>query len=177
MEHSHFHASLLLESLNRSIMDGTLAPAIFKPEKVISGLNIAGARVPLDGVPLDGTLAPAIFKPEKVISGLNIAGARVPSITTNSSMPILLKLYRCSGHGLNLRIWVGFYPQVILSLFNKLNVAIIHALLLSKSSNNSMPILLELYRRSGHGQKMCMLFGYNAQIIFVTFVHKLILSN
>ena len=33
-----------------------------------------------------------------------------------------------------------------------------------------MPILLNIYRSFGHGLKICMCFGYNPQIIFVTFL-------
>ena len=36
-----------------------------------------------------------------------------------------------------------------------------------------MPIVLILYRCFSHGLKMCICFGYNPQIIFVTFSHKL----
>ena len=36
-----------------------------------------------------------------------------------------------------------------------------------------MPIPLKLYRSLVHGLKMCILFGYNPQIIFVTFFTKL----
>ena len=32
---------------------------------------------------------------------------------------------------------------------------------------------MRLYRCLGHGLKMCILFGYHAQIIFVTFFHKI----
>ena len=35
-----------------------------------------------------------------------------------------------------------------------------------------MPISLKIYRYLGHGLKMCILFGYNPQIILCHFFHK-----
>ena len=41
------------------------------------------------------------------------------------------------------------------------------------SSYSFIPILLELHRWFGNGLKICMWFGYNHQIIFRHFFHKL----
>ena len=41
------------------------------------------------------------------------------------------------------------------------------------SSYSLIPILLKLYRCCDHALKICILFGYNPQIIFCHFFHNL----
>ena len=50
-----------------------------------------------------------------------------------SFIRILLKLYRCFGHGLKICMWFGYNPQIIfLLLFHKLNLAIFLAFSITK---------------------------------------------
>ena len=47
-------------------------------------------------------------------------------------MPILSKLYRCFCHGLKIRMWFGYYPEIsFCRFFRNLNLVFFQALLLS----------------------------------------------
>ena len=86
-------------------------------------------------------------------------------------MLIPLKLYRCLGHGLKMCILFGYNPQII----HKMKLVIFPVLAkgnryyryfcVCNSSYTFITIPLKLYRHLGHGLKMCILFGYNPQII------------
>ena len=78
-------------------------------------------------------------------------------------------------------VWIsfGYNPQIFFSLFAQ--VELIHFTTKVKgvkvfcgcnSSNSYMSIPLKLYRVLCHGLKVRISFGYNTQIIFVTYVHK-----
>ena len=92
---------------------------------------------------------------------------------------ILLKLYRCCDHALNICILFGYNPQInFCHFFHNLNLAIFLGILIMKVNGQWVPcvrnssyslilILLKLYRCYNHALKICILFGYNTQIIFV----------
>ena len=97
---------------------------------------------------------------------------------------IHLKLYRCLVHGLKMCILFEYNPQIIFChFFHKLNLALFtgrvngfKVFCVGNSTYSFMPIHLKLYRCVVHGLKMCILFGYNLQIIFCYFFHKLNLA-
>ena len=105
-----------------------------------------------------------------------------------SFIPILMKLQRCFGHGMKICMWFGYNPQIILSLFCKLNLVIFQALYITKwidrghlvGGHNTLysyiPILLKLHWCFGHGLKICMWLRYTPQIIFCYFSCKLNLA-
>ena len=86
----------------------------------------------------------------------------------------LSKISRCLGHGLKMCILFRYNPQVILATFFVIYTTKVNRYYVSSVGNYSysfMPIPLTLYRCVGHGLKMCILFGYNPQIFFVTFLN------
>ena len=98
-----------------------------------------------------------------------------------SYMPILLKLYRCFCHGLEMCSGLGIIPEYFLWLFlhfklshfsgvNTIKVYIYWVLCVHNTSNSFIPTFLKLYRCFCHGLKMCMWFGYNPEIKFCQFL-------
>ena len=85
-------------------------------------------------------------------------------------------------------MWFGYNPQIIFChFFHKLNLTIFRPLSIPMWMDKGIPygrnssysfilILSKLHWRFGHGLKMCMWFGYNPQIIFCHFFHKLNLA-
>ena len=106
-----------------------------------------------------------------------------------SFIPILLKLYRCCDHALKICMWFGYNPQInFCHFFRNLNLAIFSGIFTMKvngqwvpcvgnSSYSFMPIHLKLYACYGHGLKICMWFGYNPWIIFLSFFSQFELSH
>ena len=101
--------------------------------------------------------------------------------SSNSFIPILLKLYRCCDHASKICMWFGYNPQInFYHFFRNLNLAIFSGIFTMKvngqwvpfvrnSSYSFMPIHLKLFMCYGHGLKICMWFGYNPWIIFCHF--------
>ena len=94
-------------------------------------------------------------------------------------MLIALKLYMCLDHGQKMFISFWHNPKKKKnSLFSQMNLVIfaakmkrhlVQCVCISYYSFTLIP--LKLYRCLDHGLKMWVLFGYNPQIIFVTFFH------
>ena len=86
-------------------------------------------------------------------------------------MLIPLSLYMCLCHGLKMCMLFGYNPQIIFSVFHKMNLVIFPVKVNRYKTQGIllMPIHLKLNRCLGHGLKMCILFGYNPQIIFVRY--------
>ena len=103
-------------------------------------------------------------------------------------MPMPLKLHRCFGHGLKIRMWFGYNPEIyFLSLFPQVelsNFLGVFTIIVTRqwvpcvrnSSYSFMPIPLKLHRCFDHCLKICMWFGYNPEIIFYYFFRKLNLA-
>ena len=73
-------------------------------------------------------------------------------------------------------LWFGYNLQIIFVTYHKLNLAIFTTKVngfkifcAGNSSYSFMLIPLKLYMCLGQGLKMCILFEYNPQIIFVLF--------
>ena len=90
---------------------------------------------------------------------------------------IPLKLYVCLSHAVQMCISFGYNPQINFVTFfvrtekitsNFYSQSKWMVLCVNSFSYSFMPIPLKLYMRLVHGLKMCVSFGYNPQIIFVT---------
>ena len=93
-----------------------------------------------------------------------------------SFAPIPLELYTCLGYGLKMCILFRYHPKIIFfcHFFSQMNLVIFpievnryYASCVCNFSYSFALIPLKLYRCSGHGLKMCILFGYNPQIILL----------
>ena len=94
--------------------------------------------------------------------------------SSNSFLPIFLKLYRCFCRGLMMCMWFGYTPQIIFYyVFCILNLVIFQAQILSKGIDSGY-LVCELLLQFNvdpfetlqvflSWSKMCMWFGYNPQ--------------
>ena len=104
-----------------------------------------------------------------------------------SFIPILFKLYRCCDHALKICMWFGYNPQFNFCHFFR-NLKHFSGIFTMKvngqwvpcvrnSSYSFMPIHLKPYMCYGHGLKICVWFGYNPWIIFLSFFSRFELSH
>ena len=96
------------------------------------------------------------------------------------NLQILSKLHCFFGHPLKICMWFGYNLQIFLLLFLQVELSHFSGIIYNKvngqgipcgrnSSYSFIPILLKLHWCFGYGLKICMWFGYNPQIIFVTY--------
>ena len=122
-----------------------------------------------------------------IYNNMNGQGIPCGRNSSNSFIPILLKLHWCFDHGLKICMWFGYNPQIIFCpFFRKLNLSFSGIIYNNvngqgipcwrNSSYSFIPILLKQHWCFGHGLKICMWFGYNPQIIFCPFFRKLNLA-
>ena len=94
-------------------------------------------------------------------------------------MPIVLKVYRCLGHGLKVCMLFGYNPQIIFchffttwtSNFSSQSEKVLD-IMCKQLLLQFMLIILKLYMWLSRGLKMCIWFGYNPKIIFSYCFHE-----
>ena len=106
-----------------------------------------------------------------------------------SFIPIILKLYRCCEHALKICIVFVYYLHItFVTFFSQFELSHFSGILTMKVngqwvpcvrnfSYSLIPILLKLYRCCDHALKICILFGYNPQIILLPFFSQFELSH
>ena len=114
------------------------------------------------------------------LSDENILGTLWVQLHLQTS-PIVLKLFRCFLHGMNMCMWFGYNPVIIFSHFfcfvNLVFFSVRNAIKVYRqwvpcgrnSSYSFPPIVLKHCRCFQHGMKMCMWFWYNTLLIFFAF--------
>ena len=115
-----------------------------------------------------------------IYNKVNGQGIPCGRISSYSFISILSKLHWCFCDGLKICMWLRYNPQIIYVTFLQVELSSISSIIYKKvngqgipcgrnSSYSFIPTLLKLHWCFGHGLKICMWFGYNPQIIFVTF--------
>ena len=87
--------------------------------------------------------------------------------SSNSFMPIFLKLYRCFCHTCFSMADLGVQVSVHSSIRQHLPWVSCEC----NTSYSFVPILLKLCMCFRHGMRICMWFGYNCEMIFCHFFH------